>query len=361
MASNNEFWIEAFKPGKWNGKTWTLDNIKNWIANFKTLRGVIEPPVKIGHNNKQPLTDGQPAIGEITDTKLSGKTLMLKLSRVPDIVVQAIKAGRFIKPSIEVARDFDVDGKKFNEVLTGVALLGADLPAVSGLKDLEAFLSLEPEHLDTVALEGTEIFSMQCGITEADNNNKENQRMADTDTQIVEFKDKLTAAEKEIDSKDRALKDAEEKIAKFESDREAERLKAETDSINAKVEDIKTFCEAEVKAGRMTPAGRDAIVLSFDKSKVVFSKDDSGKVEDVAISCEAFKAYCGTQEKAFKFAEIGTSEGGDKKEYTSAGNEVHARTEKFMAEHKQEDYVVAMNEVLKADTDLAAQYKEEVG
>ena len=101
-------------------------------------------PIKLGHDNKLLSTDGAPAAGWVENLRVVGDRLLGDLVKVPDAIAQMMKAGRLRKRSIEARRNFRVGGRSYPLVLTGLALLGAFLPAVDSLADVAKLFARGP-------------------------------------------------------------------------------------------------------------------------------------------------------------------------------------------------------------------------
>ena len=97
-------------------------------------------PIKLGHNKDQDLlgTDGIVAAGWVQNLRRIGDTLIADLLSVPKKIADLIEVGGLKNRSVEVMFDFDLGGKTWPVVLTGLALLGAKLPAVNTLDDIIA-------------------------------------------------------------------------------------------------------------------------------------------------------------------------------------------------------------------------------
>lgn len=127
----------VFKSGTWNGKTFTDDDLDEIVSAFNELQLAGRVPVKLGHNDEQPFTDGQPAMGWVSKLWRIGGTLVANFTDIPTQIYEAVKAGLYKFTSIELLQDAVMDGKEFPYVLDAVAFLGADPPAVRGLDDLQ--------------------------------------------------------------------------------------------------------------------------------------------------------------------------------------------------------------------------------
>ncbi len=137
--------VELLAVGTWNGQgcpeggcEFTQQHIDQAVAAGKELAGTFDAPVKLGHDDDQKLlqSDGYPAAGWVKNLRRSGQKLIGDLIKVPEKVAALMEAGAYRKRSVELKEDYKVDGKTYPLVLTGLALLGADLPAVGGLKDI---------------------------------------------------------------------------------------------------------------------------------------------------------------------------------------------------------------------------------
>lgn len=132
--------VEVFSVGEWSGSKKVAVNsamLDEIVANFYALNkktpgyGV---PVKLGHKTNA----GDPAFGWMSEIARTGDTLVADFTDVPSSVIDAIGKRRYNSVSIELWPEIKSDGTIFKNVLGGVALLGAEWPAVKGLKPLSA-------------------------------------------------------------------------------------------------------------------------------------------------------------------------------------------------------------------------------
>jgi hypothetical protein len=134
--------MHLFKTGEHPGTgakgiTFSEADLDAMVQSFSDLQLAGRVPLKAGHSDTQPLTDGQPALGWIKRLWREGKNLFADATDVPTLLYNAIKAARYKFVSIELLKNAVHAGKSFPWVLDAVALLGADVPAVSGLEDLQ--------------------------------------------------------------------------------------------------------------------------------------------------------------------------------------------------------------------------------
>lgn len=242
---------EIMDVGTWNGLEFTVEDLKAIKQAFDALGSNHKVPLKMGHNDEQPFTDGQPALGWVTALEVVGSKLVATLSNVPDIVAKAIGAKLYRNVSVELDGGVKWKENYFDWVLSGLALLGADIPAVNTLNDLDHYL---PKG-------GAMRAHRQVAFSTVTGNLKENKAMGMTPEEKAELdalkesvknlsaeKVKLSASNQELQA---SLKQRDEATAtaKFEADKK----------------DIGAKLEALVKAKKCTPAQRDEIVNGIKK------------------------------------------------------------------------------------------------
>jgi len=326
----HEFEAEIFAVGTWNGDRYSLADLDDMVRNFEALRDTVKPPVKPGHTGGigKP---GQISFGWVTGLRRAGEKLIARFSQVPDIVYRAIKSGRFKRVSAEIYWNYKHAGQTLRRVLAGVAVLGADVPAVTNLADLEAYLS---QHPGDPAFEKMAVFAMETETIKTKKHNIEGDAMPKTAEELQRELEKEKAAR--VAAENRATQHAEERAAE-------RKQAAETG--------LKAFCEDQVKAGKMTPAAREVITGRMDQH--VYSE-----AEGFTIGFDTFKAFCEKQGKVLDDGDAGSAHG--QKNFDDPGREVDQRTRKYVAEHQGATYAAAMSEVLAADPELAEAYRQDI-
>lgn len=268
----SEIETEVFAVGKWNGYTFTAEDLHSIADSFKALFAVHKVPLKLGHNKEQAITDGQPALGWVDKVWVSGSKLMARFVDVPDVVTKAIKRKLYRKVSIELDMSVKHLEKKYDYVLSGVALLGADIPAVSTLKDLDAFMASRVLDSDRV-LNFTAIEYEESEIEENDMSNEKElaelkAKLAQAESETAEFKSKATKLEQDAKEKEREAKETAIKFAR--------------NSVNEKL-------EGYVKDKKITPAQRDTFcrmlgVNDDDRVTSINTSDIDALLETVSPS-----------------------------------------------------------------------------
>lgn len=135
--------VEILREGIFHGNqeiVVTTDRMDEMVEAFEATKGVLDPPLKLGHDEDQRLLqeDGFPAAGWVESLRRVGSRLLADFVRIPAKVADLLEVGAFRKRSSEVMFDMEIGDRTWPTVLVGVALLGEDLPAVSGLDDITA-------------------------------------------------------------------------------------------------------------------------------------------------------------------------------------------------------------------------------
>lgn len=350
----HEFDIEVFASGKWNGDTYTDDDLDTMVKAFSDLQGEIKPPVKLGHNDsqmKEILKDGQPALGWVSRLRKAGSKLIATVTQVPDLVYQAIKAGRYKRVSSEIYWNYKKGGSTYNKVLAGVALLGADIPAVSTLADLEAYLaqSIREASFDRVTAYTFNADDEGKITTDGEEKNiPEKGEQEAMSEEIKGYTDKiaeLEAANRELAEKVSTFEQVEQEARSYKDEIEAIRKARADEKRQDKMKVFTDLCDKMVLEGKMPPAVRDTL-CSFDKHDY---SEDGGYMIQLDTLAEAFK----TLSIILDTKEVGT----DSKppEMTDIFAEVDSRVKEAMS-GKALSYSDAIKSVLADDPDLASRY-----
>lgn len=135
---------DIFAVGKHKGKVYTSKDLDHILEAFNKLGRRVHAPLKVGHDNKLAHTDGRPAVGWVENVRRVGNKLVADFKRMPKVVYEAVRRGLYNEVSSEIWSQFeDSDGNVWPRVLTGVAILGANIPAVDNISDLASLFSRE--------------------------------------------------------------------------------------------------------------------------------------------------------------------------------------------------------------------------
>lgn len=323
--ANHELTAEIFSVGKWNGIKVTNEMLHDFAANFKALKSVLRVPLKFGHNEKQAITDGQHALGWVSEVWVSGNKLLGKFNSMPSIVFNAMKKELYKTVSIEASFNVKYKDETFKNVLTGVALLGADLPAVNNLKDLKAYMSADHNDL---SLGDAMVFTHK---------DKEDSKMSEEllKQQLKEARDNFAAEKAAREKAEGLAKEEKEKADKLLADSEEAKFAAAKTSVTGDLESL-------VKDKKITPAKRDELVSTItDEASLAQVKFSVNMLKDIKMSADIDDKEQGKQ--------------GDNMNEGETGEEVLlAATRKFQAEGK--DFVTAQRLAFQAHPEAAREY-----
>ena len=133
--------IEIFQTGTYNGDNYGPSDLKDMIDAAPQVG--FQPPVKLGHmgdaDTKALLKkEGLPAFGYVSNLRIKGKKIIADLVDVPKRLGEIIKKRGYSRVSSEIYWNYRKGSLTFPRVLKAVALLGAEIPAITDLASIEA-------------------------------------------------------------------------------------------------------------------------------------------------------------------------------------------------------------------------------
>jgi len=359
--------LEIFGAGSHSAQTGRVtvseSDLDQIVDAFNSLNGtnIVKPHLKLGHTDAQNWfgqKDGIPSLGWITRVWRQGTKLLADINDVPDSLLDMIRSKRFHNVSAEVFWDAPIEheGRRFSRVLSAVAILGVEMPAVKDLAGLaNAMFQAGPIHQfsDGAAIE------LQA-TTEKDDPMPD--PVKDTKPAIFSQEQHESLVEAAVAN---AVKEAE---AKFAEDtvgiqKELEVANARADQAEAEItkvaaaaaaEQATTLVDQAIKDGKMLPKQRDFALaaLTATDTKVKFGE----KGEEKSMPA-LFKEFLEASGKV-----VDTSEQGDGSnktiEYSTVAEELDAKVKATVASDKDMDYAKAFDHVLASDADLRTRYAE---
>jgi len=283
--------VEIFGVGTWNNMKFVLEDLDQIVGNTNGLmsKGTHKPPIKLGHSTNQILSgqeDGDPALGRAVNIRVAGDKIIADFENLPDILFTAIGKSRFTSVSVEMDHI-----KNFGWFLTAVSLLGADLPAVKSLEDLQAFLIDEQDssEVNTHQLVFSEPNFLKTSEDIGGKMPDEQATFADTTaTEAIVDENK----ELKVQLADMKAKETDSSTKFSDTDAELKRYKAkETErSFSDKKEEILKVYREDSKAGKLAPAIVDKIEKFLDEQKTTFSDGDNLSISP-ELAREVGKGY----------------------------------------------------------------------
>lgn len=314
---------EIMRVGIWNGIRWTQADLAD-IATAAAEVGYT-PPVKLGHDE----SIGARAWGWVKNLRVIGERLIADLMDIPDSLAAVIRERGYDSLSAEVYMDLERDSRKYRRALKAVALLGAEIPAVSDLRPLhELFAECKAESV---------VFS-ERGVKMADENEvaslkeehaaalqKARKMQAEHEVQIAEWTEQV-----------KALK---EQTAALETRNFETQLTAKLLAWNGPP-GFRPFLEVLYRA-----AGADARTFKFSVGEKNEDRSLESIVDALAVKLSSDSEWMLKQ----------TLKPGAAKDEDDPGKEINARAIRLTAE-KGISYSQAVMAVLLADPDLKAAY-----
>jgi hypothetical protein len=326
---------DIFSVGKWNGDEYTESDIDEMIKNFERLTQEdvnFKVPLKVDFfkDKKDKSHGGQPAVGWVTKLKKEGKRLYAHIENIPKVVKELIETKAYRQVSAEIVWNMKKGEERLRRVLTGVALLGVEIPGVSNLEEFAALYSLE--------LKDDEI--LKSYITE-------NKESIMTEAEVLKLQEEKLAAEKSaVEAKEYTAKlEGEKKI--LEDKVAVEQRKSQDLADSQRKTEIKNFVEAKKTEGKILPAHEAQVMQIFDsleESKTVKFTNAEGKEEEKSIR-KVFESYIDSLPKIIDF-KVKSKEGTDEetlKDFTCKPEDIAGSKEsqilaekakKFAAEKK---------------------------
>lgn len=352
MKTYAAFDAEIFSVGTWNGDKFTGEDLDQMVNNFALLKNDIKPPVKLGHTSKlnKEVDEGQPAFGWVQGLKRVGDKLIASFKDVPEILMDAIKKGLYKRVSAEIYYNVKHGGKNIGKVLSGVALLGSAIPAVKNLKDLTAYLSETPDLSIEFDGEGVYVFTeVSAEITEKGSDNMSTEiKLAELEKKFSELEAQTASREKELSTE---LEAKDKQLKEFQEARDKEVKELAEEKQKTSLEEVKAFCEAAVKEGKMTPASAEVITKAIEEKRHEFSEKN-----EAVFTWGVVKEFAEAIGKTMKFDEKGTTEGGEPE---TAGETLVSEIRKYADEHKL-TYGEASNKLRELKPHLFKEHEAEI-
>lgn len=275
------------------GVRFTESDLQAIVDSFAGLQLKGRIPLKLGHNDQQPMTDGQPALGWVSRVWREGQKLMADFTDMPEIVYNAVKRGLYKFVSVELLQNVQAGTRRIPWVLDAVALLGADQPAFGNLKDLQSLTLRRGSILSS----GTRVSFKRAKFTTTITEGKQMDQaevQALIDKAVGTVTQKFTADIEKINADNKAALDA----------KDAELKKVQC--TNHRKEVLAVFNIA-IEEGRIEPAIRERF------EKLTKLANDERVLE---VSLEDAKAFIKDNEKApakhkSKFSTKGNGSGDD--------------------------------------------------
>lgn len=346
--------LEIFSAGTWvpgNGERVTITeaDLDEMVQTFHDLKGsnIVKPHLKLGHQDAQKWfgqRTGIPSLGWVERVWRQGTKLFADISNVPDALMSMIKNGRYHNVSVEILPKGAIkQGEKtFGQVLSAVALLGTEMPAVKNLAGLAAALFSE-ENQPVAFGDGIVPVTYSSPTPEKGMFTQEQVdsliaaavAKATADTK-KEFSAQVEGLEAQVETLTQRAEGAEAKVATLED--------------KAAFSDAERLVDDAIKAGKLPPKMKDtAIAFATQKSPLKFGGEEKS-------AAKLFSEFLDALPTGTKTKEQGASDGKERTEYATAAAEVDAKVQELRKTQPTMTYADARTQVLSSDPDLSNRY-----
>ena len=336
--------IEIFRAGTHrddagNSHTFTRAQLEEMVATYNAA--VREAPLTVGHPK-----DNLPAYGWVKRVFINDAgNLAVDPHQVDPAFAEMVKAQRFKKRSASFyppnAPHNPTPGKWY---LRHVAFLGAQPPAVAGLKDIGFSADDAAEAISFGAVN----FSETAGAPAPTPTNQQEPTMSDADKAELE---RLRAADKAnqdaLTKKDAEIKAANEAAAAAKAQAASFAEKAAADRRAG----FLSFAESEVKAGRLLPKDKQTAVAALEtlaaaEQPLSFSEGGTTTQITPMQMCAWLQGHMSSRTAVVSFGEMATAQlgqGFDARGKTD--EEIDQAARRYQGEHPEVSYAEALGKV----------------
>jgi cation transport regulator ChaB len=274
--------VEVFAAGTWKdsvGKLHKFDknSLQNIIEAFNELRGMVDPPLKLGHSIKQELlaSGGLPTAGWLDNLRIKGDKILADFKKIPSKIYKIIKNGGLKRVSPEIVYDYQAQpgGKKYPLFLEAAALLGIEQKAMKTLND---FVNVYSEEIvNDVSFEldyNTAVFTE--GVIQNKNSNKINQEVIDMELEkllekkekeVDELKSKFSESETKVETLGKDLNEANTKATTLEAENKELKAKVSQFAEEAKKKEISDYVDSKIKEGKIAASLKEDWISQFSE------------------------------------------------------------------------------------------------
>ncbi len=346
--------LEVFAAGTWTSAegrttTFTEQDLDEMVDSFHALQqtNIVKPHLKLGHQDSQKWfgqKTGIPALGWVERLWRNGQKLMADVGNVPEALLELIKQKRYHNVSIEILPKGKIehDGKKFGYILSAVALLGTEMPAVKDLAGLASALFSEQP---VAFADGVE----PSVFTPTPEKNMFSQEQVDALTAAAVSK--ATADVTAKFSSDATAKDTQIQVLT----QRAEGAEKQVTTLTAKLaySDHEKIVDEAIKVGKLLPKQKErAMAFMAIETKMSFG----GAEKSAAV---LFSEFLADAQPVVALGEQGRSTGEEGGKYSSAAAELDALTNSAIQAAggpSKLSYKDAMDNILATNADLKTRY-----
>jgi hypothetical protein len=300
--------VEIFATGEWNGNKFTDKDLDSIVESFGQGKVGFEPPLKLGHDDKQKIlqADGYPAAGWVASIRKVGEKLIADFKDVPKTIKELIEKKAYKTVSSEIYKDYtNKDGKKFPWVLKAVSLLGGDIPAVEGLKDIISLYDKENREYC--------VFNFESGYIPEQSNKERREDTMEIEklkkdleakaSEVVELKKQIAILQKNQESGTKLTQEVEalsKKLETTQNELKEETIKREKIELARKEEKIDAILARFISGKKIVPSQLPllkGILMNSNGGKVVTLT--KGNKEEKLNMMDSIERFISLQSEVF--------------------------------------------------------------
>lgn len=330
MQLKQKLGVEIFSVGVWNGDKYTIEDFDEMVRAYNDTAEGWKPPLKLGHDEDQKLlqTDGYPAAGYVGKLYRRGTKLIADFIDIPAKIYELLEHRSYKKVSAEIFWDVTVgdekEPKNYSRMLAGVALLGADMPAVMNLSDILAWYrkagTEKKFYTDPEKQPNLKTYEFSEGGE------------MDAAKELEKLKADKIAADKELAD-----------LKKYKTDQEAKAKSTEDEIAELKEQNRQTALDSEVaEIEEISPAMKPYAKALLDTSKapkkysIKIGKGKDAETKEYASRGELLNELLKLHAEALKLNTNEESEEGEAEEQEESGDEkvLDKKVRAYAKEHK---------------------------
>lgn len=335
--------VELFAVGIWNGMQFKKKDLEEMATAYGNFAAVLRVPLKFGHNNEQKMTDGQPALGWVTNVRVKGNKLVGDFVDVPELVFSAINNKLYNSLSIELDMDVTYKGSSYPYVLTGVALLGADLPAVNTIGDLAQYIDDKTDKGLKASRQASFSYKPETGGPNMDELEK---ALAEIESLKARFS-ALESAQSTLVTENAKLK---AENAQFKADAEAKETADKAAKFTIEKKAVTDTLEELVKVEAISPGQRDVFTSQIKDG-------DLDSVNQVKFTAETLKSGIDPKKFSKDNKMQASDDSNSRDDDTPADQLLFQKIQEARSSNPKLSIKEARNMVFTANPSLAEEYK----
>lgn len=355
--SNRLHRAHIFSVGTWNKQTFDEAALDLIAGAFNDLSQAGRVPLKFGHGeskDEQPFSEGHPALGWVSRVWREGTQLFADFIDMPTAVFNAVKQGLYKFVSIELLKNAERDGKKYPFVLDAIALLGADIPAVSNLQDLQSLALSRDSFKFAEALSFTRDFQSTLSGDDTTMDPKELQKaiadaLAPMEARVNALSTELTGVKTERDTFKTKAEALQVNVTDMQKAADAEKVKMARESANA-------VLEAAVRERKILPALREKLKKMFkiDEDEAVLTLNIKDLEDVCSVTTEDAKKVLNSKSSFSRDPNENRDRNGD----TPNTNDVVMEAVRAHADKTGKDVFASFAEVMRINPQLGRAFTE---